>query len=140
MSEPAVGRGEVYLVKESAIQFPKERLPAAPLPRRHRRRPVVVLGCDEDNRDPDYPIILVAPLSSRVDLKGRQDFLARAGEAGLRIDSIIMLGLIQPVLRQDLEQKPLGRFGPERMAEITAMLLCNLGVLPRPPVLWSSPP
>lgn len=133
MSKPPVDRSEVYLVKEAAIQFPKERLPGAPSPRRHQRRPVVVLQCDEDNHDPTYPIVLVAPLSSRVDLKGRQDFLVRAGEAGLRIDSIIMLGLIQPVLRQDLEDKPLGRFSSARMDEITAMLLCNLGVLPRPP-------
>ncbi len=132
MSEPPVNRGEVYLVKEAAIQFPKERLPGAPPPRRHRRRPVVVLQCDEDNHDPTYPIVLVAPLSSRVDLKGRQDFLVHAGEAGLHLDSIIMLGLIQPVLRQDLEDNPLGQFDPQRMAEITAMLLCNLGVLPRP--------
>lgn len=139
MSEPAVGRGEVYLVKESAIQFPKERMPGAPPPHRHRRRPVVLLGSDEDNRDPTYPIILVAPLSSRVDLKSRQDFLVRAGEAGLKVDSLIMLGLIQPVLRHDLEDTPLGQFNQERMMEITAMLLCNLGVLPRPPVLWSSP-
>lgn len=133
MSKPPVNRGEVYLVKETAIQFPKERLPGAPPPRRHRRRPVVVLQCDEDNHDPTYPIVLVAPLSSRVDLKGRQDFLVRAGEARLRTDSIIMLSLIQPVLRQDLEDRPLGQFSPERMEEITAMLLCNLGVLPRPP-------
>lgn len=134
MSEPPVNRGEIYLVKEAAIQFPKERLPGAPPPRRHQRRPVIVLQCDEDNHNPTYPIVLVAPLSSRVDLKSRQDFLIRAGEARLKTDSIIMLGLIQPVLRHDLEDNPLGRFNPARMEEITAMLLCNLGVLSRPPV------
>jgi len=133
MSEPPVHRGEVYLVKETAIQFPKERLPGAPPPRRHQQRPVVILQCDEDNHDPTYPIVLVAPLSSRVDLKGRQDFLVRAGEAGLRTDSIVMLGLLQPVLRQDLEDSPLGRFSLHRLQEITAMLLCNLGVVPRSP-------
>ncbi|MFQ5435867.1 MAG: type II toxin-antitoxin system PemK/MazF family toxin [Anaerolineae bacterium] len=132
MSKLPVNRGEVYLVKEAAIQFPKERLPGASPPHRHRQRPIVVLQCDEDNHNPKYPIVLAAPLSSRTDLKGRQDFLVRSGEARLRTDSIIMLGLIQPVLRNDLEDIPLGRFSPVRMEEITAMLLCNLGVLPRP--------
>lgn len=99
---------------------------------RHSRRPVIVLQCDEDNHDLNYPLLLVAPLSSRVDLKGRQDFLVGAGEAGLTKPSIVMLGLIQPILRQDLESNPLGRFALERLDEIVAMLLCNLGILPRP--------
>jgi mRNA-degrading endonuclease toxin of MazEF toxin-antitoxin module len=134
MSKPPVNRGEVYLVKENAIQFPKERLPGTLPPHRHQQRPVVVLQCDEDNHDPTYPIVLIAPISSRADLKKQQDFLVHAGEAGLRTDSIIMLGLIQPVLRQDLEEDCLGRFRPARMTEITAMLLCNLGVFPRPAI------
>jgi len=128
-----INRGEVYWVKEEVILFPKERLPSQSPLSRHERRPMLVLQCDEDNHDPLYPIILVTPLSSRVDLKGRQDFLVEAGEAGLERPSIIMLGHIQPILRTDLEDESLGRFTARRMDEITAALLCNLGVLPRPP-------
>lgn len=125
-------RGQVYLIKDEVVAFPEERLPARQERQRHESRPVLILQSDADNDDPLYPSVLVAPISHRVELQDHRDFRLQANQAGLEFDSIVHLGLVQPVLKVDLESNPLGKIDPLTMDSIDAVLAANLGLIERP--------
>jgi len=127
-----IQRGEVYLVADDLIILPKTRLPSKPDREPHESRPVLILQTNLDNDDPVYATILVAPLSRRVDLQDQRDFKLSAGQAGLEHDSIVQLGLTQPVLKIDLQGEALGRVDDITMNDIDAVLAANLGLIERP--------
>ncbi len=127
-----IQRGEIYWIADDLIVLPETRLPSKPGREPHESRPVLVLQTNFDNDDPLYPIILVAPLSRRVDLQDQRDFKLLAGQAGLEHDSIVQLGLIQPVLKIDLQGEALGKVDDITMDDIDAVLAANLGLIERP--------
>lgn len=98
ITERKIQRGEVYLIADDIIVLPETRLPPKPERELHKSRPVLILQTNLDNDAPLYPTILVAPLSHRVDLQDQRDFRLSAGQAGLEYESIVQLGLTQPVL------------------------------------------
>ena len=125
----AIQRGEVYLIKDEVLSLPETRLPG--LERElHERRPVLVVQGDEDNTNVFCRTVLVAPLSTRTDLKGKQDIELSCKETGLSRPSIAMLGLVQPILKTDLAPG-VGRLSEECFTDVLNTLLCNLGVLNR---------
>lgn len=127
-----IQRGEIYLIADALIVLPETRLPSRPERDLHENRLVLILQTDFDNDDPLYPTILVAPLSHRVDLQDQRDFKLSAGQAGLEHDSIVQLGLIQPVLKIDLQGEALSRVDDIAMNDIDAVLAANLGLIERP--------
>ena len=127
-----IQRGEIYLIADDLIVLPETRLPSKPRREPHESRPVLILQTNSDNDDPLYPIILVAPLSHRIDLQDQRDFKLSAGQAGLEHDSIVQLGLIQPVLKIDLQEEALGKVDDITMDDIDAVLAANLGLIERP--------
>ena len=127
-----IQRGQVYLVADDLIILPKTRLPSKPERELHESRPVLIVQTNLDNDDPLHPIILVAPLSRRVDLQDQRNFKLSAGQAGLEHDSIVQLGLAQPVLKIDLQGEALGRVDDITMNDIDAVLAANLGLIERP--------
>jgi len=124
--------GEVYLVADDLIVLPETRLPSKPEREIHENRPVLIPQTNLDNDDPLYLTILVAPLSRRVDLQDQRDFKLSAGQAVLEHDSIVQLGLIQPVLKIDLQREALGKVDDITMNDIDAVLAANLGLIERP--------
>ena len=127
-----IQRGEIYLIADDLIVLPKTRLPSKPEREPHESRPVLILQTNLDNDDPLYPTILVTPLSHRVDLQDQRDFKLSAGQAGLEHDSIVQLGLTQPVLKIDLQGEVLGKVDDITMNDIDAVLAANLGLIERP--------
>ena len=127
-----IERGEIYLVNDDVIVLPEERIPSRPARTIHENRPVLILQTDSDNADPLYPIVLIAPLSHRVDLQCEKDYVLRARQGGLDQDSIVHLGLVQPILKTDLQENPIGKLDALTMNDIDAILAANLGLIERP--------
>ncbi len=91
----------------------------------------MILQTNVDNAEPLYLIVLVAPLSHRVDLKGEQDYWLKAGQGGLKQDSIVHLGLVQPILKTELQGDAIGKLDTLAMNDIDAILAANLGLIER---------
>lgn len=127
-----IERSEIYWVPDELIHLPEERIPSRPSRTMHEQRPVLILQPDVDNAEPLYPIVIVAPLSRRVDLKGKQDYKLKAGQGGLKQDSIVHLGLVQPILKTDLQGEAIGKLDALAMNDIDAVLAANLGLIERP--------
>jgi len=119
--------GEIYLVKDECIQIPETRL-AGQKRKKHEYRPVLVIQCKEDAQDRICVTTIIAPFSHRVKLKRAQDLELSCQETGLERDSIVRLGLIQPILKVELSGKPKGRLPKERMEEVLALVARNIGI------------
>jgi len=79
-----IRRGEIHL---ASFVFPHERTT--------KTRPVLVLQCDEDNENPYYPFVLIAPLTTRkVETIYQQDVFLPKGEGDLKEDSKVLLGAL----------------------------------------------
>ena len=115
-------RGEIWLAKE--FLFPYEEY--------GKERPVLILQNDEDNANPTYPTIYVAPITTKLPSKRYPtDFLIQAGEGDFDHDSRILLGQVQPFLKINLTRK-LGQIKEQTLKTIGAILLMNLGFMERP--------
>jgi len=87
---------------------------------------------DEDNTNPYYPTIYLAPITTKLPTKQYPtDFLVQDGEGGLDQNSRILLGQVQPFLKVNLTKK-LGRIKELTLKKIGSILLMNLGFIERP--------
>ena len=68
------------------------------------RRPVVVVSVDGRNCHPRSNTVLVIPLSTSIHKSRPADLLLRAGETGLRADSVAQADNICTVKRGDLDE------------------------------------
>jgi len=127
-----IERGEIYLVPDELIEFPEERIPSRPSRTIHEQRPVLILQTNADNAEPLYPIVLIAPLSHRVDLQDKRDYKLKAGQGGLKQDSLVHLGLVQPILKTELQGDAIGKLDTLAINDIDAILAANLGLIERP--------
>ncbi len=122
MAERALRRGAVYLI--GSYTFPHEIATGGSA----KARPVIVLQDDLENRNPHYPFVIVAPLTSRkVDTIYPEDVLLPAGAANLPVPSKVLLGLICAVEKTALTRW-LGQVDDVRMAQIAAVLPRLLGL------------
>jgi len=120
--------GEIYLVKDERITLPETDLPGRKR-EKHEYRPVLVIQCEEDTQDPFCVTTIVAPFSHRVKLKRAQDLELSHAETGLDHDSILCLGLVQPILKVELSGKPKGKLSKEGMEKVLAVLARNVGII-----------
>lgn len=120
--QPAIRRGEVYLV---AYTFPHEQTA--------KERPVLILQTDLDNANDRYPLVLAAPITTqKTERIYEQDVFLPVGEANLKEDSKVMLGLTQPFAKVRLGLQ-MGRISNSRMRLVEIKLLRLFGfVSPRP--------
>lgn len=68
----------------------------------HQERWVVVISNNNQNYNPVCPIVTVAPLSSRTDLKKKFDLELYNSRDNVKLDSLLQLQLSQPILKVDL--------------------------------------
>lgn len=127
-----IERGEIYWVSDEEIRLPESELPNQLERNIHPTRPVLVLQTDEDNEDTFYPIVLVAPLTHRVEYKDNKDYQLRKGQGGVTKDSLILLGQVQPILKTKLMGTPTGKLDNITMIDVDAILSANLGLIGRP--------
>lgn len=120
----AIRRGDIHLVGYS---FPHEQDDDQTGALVAKERPVLILQTDLDNTNEYYPLVLAAPITTqKTDRIYEQDFLLPAGEANLREDSKVLLGLIQPFLKKRLGRQ-LGHVSADRMRLVDLKLLRLLG-------------
>ena len=123
IDERSFAWGEVYLVDDSEICFP-----ATPAQKRKQEeRPAVVVQCNDYCTNPVYPVVLIAPISSIKNLKGRLpfDLDVPSGEAGLKLPSVIHVSLVQPLLKQCLRRK-IGQLSEEHISTLQECLLATV--------------
>lgn len=118
--------GEVYFLNDQFISIPDEDRTSKER-NVHDRRPVVVTHSNSENCNHLCPVITVAPLSHRIDLKRTFDLRVCKGKDGLLMDSLVRLRLMQPVLKVDLE-KFQSRLSEPKIEELVAMQLIMLGI------------
>lgn len=129
ISGEIIKRGDIWTISDSIITFPTDRLPKSKRTT-HEQRPVLILSCDEDLTKVRPLTAIISPVSTVID-KMVTDFRLAAGMGGLKEDSMVRLGLIQPILKIDLKQK-IGSLEQTILDQVMTVLLCNLGVLQRP--------
>ncbi|MGI6633282.1 MAG: type II toxin-antitoxin system PemK/MazF family toxin [Bacillota bacterium] len=115
-------QGEIYLVADEKVIMPDGQREY------HKSRPVVILSEHPLNRTPLYPLILVAPLSTRVDVKQSCDLLLKADVDGVERDCLLKLNLSQPFLKVDLSREPVGCLSQEAIERMLALMLDLLGI------------
>ncbi len=89
------------------------------------RRPVIVVSTDGRNRQPRSNTVLVIPLSTSIHKSRPADLLLRAGETGLRADSVAQADNISTVNRVDLDEPVQGH------RALTGRQICRLAGLVR---------
>jgi len=115
-----IKRGDIYL---ASYHFPHEDETII------RQRPVLVLQCDDDNENPHYPLVIVAPVTTKkIERIYEQDVFLRKGEGGLDEDSKVLLGVMQAVTKTSLVNR-IGSLSHRTMEVINLKLLRLLGFL-----------
>ncbi len=122
-----INPGDLWLVSDELISYPKERLPGRKRTS-HESRIVVVLTGKEYCQRPDLVCILVAPLSSQTETRSTSDFFIKKGVGGLDKDSIVCLDAINPLLKIDLKHR-VGTLNVRTLDQLRTTLLVNLGIL-----------
>lgn len=118
--------GQIWTIKDELISIPQaDRIDGARI--LHDKRSVVVVQNNEQNYNKMCPIITVAPLSSRIDLRRKYDILLTPEKDNVKVPCLVQLSLAQPVLKVDLDEMK-GIISEESMAEIIDAQLERLGV------------
>ena len=113
-----IQRGEIFL---ASYYFPHENQVVT------KHRPVLVLQSNVDNENPYYPLVIVAPITTKkIDRIYEQDVFLPEGEGCLDEDSKVLLGAMQSVTKASLERR-IGRVSPQIMEIIDLKLLRLLG-------------
>jgi mRNA-degrading endonuclease toxin of MazEF toxin-antitoxin module len=122
LPESRLRRGAVYLLR--GYTFPHERGSGDMT----KARPVLILQDDVENRNPRYPFVIVAPLTSRkVDAIYPEDVLLPKGTANLPVTSKVLLGLIFAVTKEALARR-IGQVDEDHMAHVNTVLQRLLGL------------
>lgn len=87
----------------------------------HPERWVIVISNNNENFHPLCPIVTVAPLSSRTDLKRPFDLELSQSKDNLKYDSVLQLKLSQPILKVDLFDSQ-GEISDESKEELFVLL------------------
>lgn len=118
--------GEIYKINDQLISLPAiDRLEKDRLI--HEERWVVVVHSYEENINPLCPVVTVAPLSHRIDLKRPYDLPVFKDQDDVKTDSLVQLKLLQPVLKVDLGEF-IGSLSEEKIEEMIAIQLLMIGI------------
>lgn len=123
----AVIVGCLYLVADEKTRL----LPEEQRQQHDERRRFVVLSAPETNSDDAWPVVLGCPVSASTRYRTRFDVVLNYGEAGVTKKCWIRVPAIQPLLKNDLEDRT-GTLRPERLEEVQARLLEYLGLINNP--------
>lgn len=115
-------RGEVYLVRFDPVEGSEVG----------KTRPAVIIQNDIANRT--SPVTIVAAISSQFNPTHLYptEVLIKAGEAGLTIDSVVLLNQIRTIDKARLLSL-IGKVEPKTMLEVERAIKVSFGLL-RPPI------
>jgi len=124
-----ISPGDIFLIADELVEFPEDELKI--YEREHKGlRPIIILQCKEDCKSAYPRSILMAPLSSKIEVKFPYDFLVNKGEGGLHYDSVVRLGAIQPILKIHLKARS-GAIEPDTYKRLKQTLAANFGMISR---------
>jgi len=113
-------RGDICL---ASFRFPHEE----EIQTKHR--PVLIIQNDIDNESVNYPLVIIAPITTqKVERIYEQDVFIAKGEGSLEENSKVLLGAMQAVTKKALVRR-LGSVYSETMERINLKLLRLLGFL-----------
>lgn len=87
----------------------------------HDERWVVVISNNRENYHPLCPVVTVAPLSHRVDLKRPYDLELFRERDNVKVDCLLQLKLAQPILKVDLYENK-KEISEQAMIELQALI------------------
>jgi mRNA-degrading endonuclease toxin of MazEF toxin-antitoxin module len=87
----------------------------------HPERWVVVISNNQENYHPLCPIVTVAPLSHRTDLKRPFDLELSSKKDNVAVDCLLQLKLKQPILKVDLYEEQ-GHISDDAKEELQVLL------------------
>lgn len=94
-----------------------------------KKRPVIVLQCDEDNDNKYYPFVLIAPITTKkVNDIYQQDVFLGKGVGGLEKESKVLLGALTAITKTSLVKR-LGVVSTDIINQINLKLLRIIGLL-----------
>jgi mRNA-degrading endonuclease toxin of MazEF toxin-antitoxin module len=98
---PVINPGEIWKAKDSSIS-----LLGALTRHFHEERYCLILSNPLMCADPDWPLVLIAPLSHVLYPKARPDLLVDSTDRnGLEVQSRVILSQIQPLRKIDLQER-----------------------------------
>ncbi len=113
--------GDIFLVRDVDVIIPERKARDRHL--HPNGRTCVILSNNVFCDDPLYPIVSIAPTTHRVDIKDASDFPLQPSEInGLRCESLVLLGHIQPVRKLSLMRK-LGSLSPEEWEQMALHMI-----------------
>lgn len=113
--------GGIYKTSDEKVLFPTRKNV------KDKPRMVVVMGNEKDLNDPTLPHVLAVPITTVFDLETTQDLPVDAGVGNLYEASIIKAGMIQPILKSDI-QHDIGIMDTENFENLKATVFMNLGL------------
>ena len=112
-----VRRGDVYIVELDPSRGSELK----------KTRPSVIIQNDVDNRY--SPVTIIAPVTSKFDAKlYPTEVLIKAGEGGLKTDSVVLLNQIRVVDKRRLGRR-LGTLHPSTIALVNEALAISVGLI-----------
>ena len=124
MPGPYVGAGGVYLVSDKVVRL----IPEEERVVHDERRPVVVVTGAESNGDPDWPFVLVCPISGSTRRRTRFDVQLGKGQGGVIKKCWIRIPAVQPLMKTALEDQT-GTLDESVLIQIQGRLAQYLGLL-----------
>jgi len=118
--------GEIYFIKDGLLAMPESDRKAQR--KIHKGRPVVVVQNNSGNSNPINPIITVAPISSVTKYKKPNDIPLTPKEDNVNKDSLLLLSLIQPILKVDLE-RCIGSISDEKLKQALYIIGGRFGII-----------
>lgn len=117
--------GEIFQIKDNLIRFPEDGYIKRT---KHENRLVVVCHHVKTNSDQRHWSVLIAPCSSQVDYQNPSDLKISPNEMNrIDRDTLIRLGMSQPVLKMDLVG-PLGKLSDEESSLLSNLQLKLAGI------------
>lgn len=121
--------GSVWTVADRLITFPETRIPGTPERDMHATRRVIVMQEQQLCAAADRKTVLAVPCSTQVRRAGAGDLRWSNVDGFDAPEFVVFATLIQPFLKSDF-QVCKGLIPVERLTELRATLLQNMGVLP----------
>ena len=97
---PNINPGEVWKAKDSSISL------LGTFTRHwHEERYCLILSNSTMCKDPNWPLVMIAPLSHRLHPKATPDlYVQKSDKNGLKVKSRLILSQIQPLRKTDLQE------------------------------------
>jgi len=115
--------GGVYILKDKDVLFPSR----TNIKDEDKPRMVIVMGREKELNDPLIEYVQAIPITTCFKLETTHDYPLDKGAGNLHYNSLAKAGLIQPILKTNIEGK-IGQLPPEIYDDVKATVMVNLDI------------